>query len=127
MCDPKGKEREFHCRGERLPSFNQPRLLLALAKKHAHGYELIERLGSEGNNAPDPGNFYRMLRILEEDGLVSSTWDTENTGPARRVYQLTDQGLEYLHAWAVSLQQIHHFLDRFLSEYRTLFSEKGSE
>jgi len=28
----------------------------------------MERLSQEGLAAPDPGNFYRMLRSLEEDG-----------------------------------------------------------
>jgi poly-beta-hydroxybutyrate-responsive repressor len=106
---------------ERVPNFALPRLLLELAKKTSHGYELIERLGQEGNPTPDPGNFYRMLRSLEEEGLVCSTWDTQNSGPARRVYELTDQGREFLHAWAVTINQTHQSLGRFLSDYETLF------
>jgi len=127
MCENQGKSGDFHCRGERIPSFVQPRLLLALAKKSAHGYELIERLSGEGNNAPDPGNLYRVLRMLEEDGVVCSTWDTQNSGPARRVYELTDQGLEYLHTWVAIIQQTHQSLGRFLSDYHTLLSENRSE
>jgi PadR family transcriptional regulator PadR len=124
MCDnSKSRSVECHCKVERVPNFAQPRLLLELAKKTAHGYELIERLGQEGNAAPDPGNFYRILRSLEEDGMVCSTWDTQNTGPARRIYELTDKGLEFLHTWAVTIQQTQKSLDRFLSEYRTLFHE----
>jgi len=109
------------CKVERVPNFAQPRLLLELAKKTSHGYELIERLGQEGNASPDPGNFYRMLRSLEEEELVCSTWDTQNSGPARRVYELTDQGMEFLHAWAITINQTHQSLVRFLSEYETLF------
>lgn len=111
------------CKVERVPNFTQPRLLLELAKKPAHGYELIERLGQEDSSSPDPGNFYRLLRSLEEDGLVCSTWDTETSGPARRVYELTDQGMEYLHAWAVTINQTRGSLDRFISEYETLFKK----
>ena len=122
MCDDKKSgSGECHCKVERVPNFAQPRLLLELAKKASHGYELIERLGHEGDSAPDPGNFYRMLRSLEEDGLVCSTWDTQNSGPARRVYELTDQGMELLHAWAATIHQTHQSLDRFLSDYETLF------
>jgi PadR family transcriptional regulator PadR len=122
MCDDKksGSD-ECRCKVERVPNFAQPRLLLELAKKTSHGYELIERLGQEGSAAPDPGNFYRMLRSLEEDGLVCSTWDTQNSGPARRVYELTDQGMEFLHCWAITISQTHQSLDRFLSDYKTLF------
>ena len=112
---------ECHCKVERVPNFALPRLLLELAKKTSHGYELIERLGQEGNPTPDPGNFYRMFRSLEEEGLVCSTWDTQNSGPARRVYELTDQGREFLHAWAVTINQTYQSLGRFLSDYETLF------
>jgi PadR family transcriptional regulator, regulatory protein PadR len=52
---------------------------------------LIERLSQEGAAGPDPGNFYRTQRSLEEEGLVCSTWDTQNTGPARRVFEWADQ------------------------------------
>ena len=128
MCaEDQGKSSTFLCRGGRVPSFIQPRLLLALAKKPAHGYELIERLSGEGNNAPDPGNFYRVLRVLEEDGVVSSAWDTQNPGPARRVYELTDQGLEYLHTWIAIVEQTHQSLGRFLSDYHALFSGNKDE
>jgi PadR family transcriptional regulator PadR len=122
MCEnDKSASGECHYKVERVPNFALPRLLLELAKKPSHGYELIERLGQEGNATPDPGNFYRMLRSLEEDELVCSTWETQNSGPARRVYELTDQGMEFLHAWAATIHQTHQSLDRFLSDYETLF------
>jgi len=121
MCDQHSGEGECHCKVERVPNFAQPRLLLELAKKPSHGYELIEHLGHADNLSPDPGNFYRMLRSLEEEGLVCSTWDTQNSGPARRVYELTDQGREFLHTWAVIIHQTRQSLDRFMSEYESLF------
>lgn len=122
MCDhhPQG-EGACPCKVERVPNFVQPRLLLELARKPAHGYELIEHLGQEGGATPDPGNFYRMLRSLEEEGLVCSTWDTQNSGPARRIYELTAQGVEFLHAWAVTIRQTQQSLERFLDDYKTLF------
>jgi PadR family transcriptional regulator len=127
MCSDKHcKDENCRCKADRVPNFAQPRLLLELAKKPAHGYELIEHLSQEGVAAPDPGNFYRMLRALEEDGLVRSTWDTQNTGPARRVYELTDQGVEFLHAWAATVSQTHQLLDRFLADYETLYPKQRS-
>lgn len=125
MCESGHSENQTcHCKVERVPNFAQPRLLIELAKKPAHGYELIEHLSQEDNLAPDPGNFYRVLRTLEDEGLVCSTWDTQNSGPARRVYEVTDQGLEYLHAWAVILRRTHQALGQFLADYETLFTQK---
>jgi len=103
----------------------QPRLLLQLTQKPAHGYELMEALSAAADDpAPDPGTLYRTLRGLEEDGLVRSTWETGDSGPARRVYELTDQGIEYLHAWAASIRATRARLDRFLAEYEQQFQEK---
>jgi poly-beta-hydroxybutyrate-responsive repressor len=107
--------------------FVQPWLLLLLLQKPAHGYELMDRL-AQGEETPDtdPGFLYRTLRQLEEDGLVRSSWDTEGRGPARRLYEVTPEGVEYLHAWAVNIRQTRQRLDRFLTEYERHFrSEEG--
>jgi poly-beta-hydroxybutyrate-responsive repressor len=100
--------------------------LLQLAQKPAHGYELLELFGQiDDETTPDPGSMYRTLRVFEEEGLVRSNWDTSGSGPARRIYSLTDQGIEYLHAWAVKLQKVRQNLDRFLVEYETHFSDES--
>lgn len=123
MCENHHAERAgCRCAGGRLRGMIQPRLLLSLAQRNSHGYELIETLTQEGNS-PDPGSLYRTLRSLEDDGLVRSSWDTSNAGPARRVYELTDQGLKYLHIWAVDMRKIRQQLDDFLVEYQSFFKE----
>jgi DNA-binding PadR family transcriptional regulator len=77
--------------------------------------------GKADEPAPDPGTLYRTLRTLEEDGLVRSAWETADPGPARRVYEVTDQGIQYLHAWAVSIRGTRAQLGRFLDEYEQQF------
>jgi len=109
------------CHGGRVRGFVRPRLLLQLSKKPAHGYELMEALGSEDFPTPDPSTLYRTLRQFEEEGLVHSTWDTGCGGPARRVYKLTNQGLKHLHAWAVNIRMTRERLTQFLTEYETRF------
>ncbi len=107
--------------GSRLPSFMQPWLLLLLSQGSAHGYELMERL-TRDDDLPgiDPGLLYRTLRQFEEDGLVLSSWATEGSGPARRIYEITQEGIEFLHAWAVNVASAHRRLGRFLKEYEKL-------
>ena len=112
--------------GGRVRGFIQPWLLLLLAQRPAHGYDLMDRLGQlEDTPEADPGFLYRTLRQFEEDGLVRSTWDTEGGGPARRVYALTNEGREYLHAWAVNIRRTRERLDRFLAEYESQFHAEG--
>jgi DNA-binding PadR family transcriptional regulator len=40
------------------------------------------------------------LRTLEVNGHVTSTWDTDAAGPARRVYSLTKSGQAHLQEWS---------------------------
>jgi PadR family transcriptional regulator PadR len=126
MCEGGRKAAEgCRCQGSRMRGFVQPRLLLQLVKKPAHGYELMEALSATADDpTPDPGTLYRTLRSLEEDGLVRSAWETGPSGPARRVYELTDQGVEYLHAWAASIRGTRAQLDRFLAGYEEQFEIK---
>jgi PadR family transcriptional regulator, regulatory protein PadR len=99
----------------------QPRLLMQLAKQPTHGYDLMGILGADADSSPDPGNLYRVLRSIEEEGLVQSNWDTEGVGPARRVYEITDLGLEYLHAWSIIIRKTRQQLDNFLTDYESHF------
>jgi PadR family transcriptional regulator PadR len=103
--------------GGQIRSFLQPQILLLLTEKPAHGYELMERLEEVDGAGADPGLLYRTLRQFEDEGLVRSAWDTEGRGPARRVYEITDEGQDYLHAWAINIRRTRERLERFLAEY----------
>ena len=104
----------WHVRG-RIERFVEPALLLLFAERPAHGYELIEPVSEllPGERI-DMGNLYRVLRALEEDGLVRSEWDADEPGPAKRMYELTPAGHELLRAWAKALQQTQLVVDAFL-------------
>ena len=123
------KPEPVHCcaPGGRVRGFIQPWLLLLLAQGPAHGYELMDQLGRD-ENVPlaDPALLYRTLRQFEEDGLVSSDWDTGGTGPARRVYQITEKGREYLRAWAENIEHMRVRLKHFMEEYRKYLA-RGQE
>ena len=84
-----------------------------------HGYELIERLPEvAGNDAKvDVGNLYRLLRGLEEEGVVTSEWSADLPGPAKRTYELTDEGRALLDRWAESLREAQGVLSSFLERY----------
>jgi len=129
MCDHPRDNHHGHggcrCPEGRVRRFLQPQLLLLLVQKSGHGYDLMERLARDTDApAADPGLLYRTLRQLEDDGLVRSSWDTEGHGPARRLYEVTPEGMEYLRAWAVNIRQTRQQLDRFLSEYETYLQEE---
>jgi PadR family transcriptional regulator, regulatory protein PadR len=103
----------------RVERFVEPALLLLLRERPMHGYELLERLpeltGEEVR--VDVGNLYRVLRALEEEGIVSSEWSADLPGPAKRTYELTAAGRRLLDRWAEALRDAQGVIDGFLTRY----------
>jgi poly-beta-hydroxybutyrate-responsive repressor len=104
----------------RIERFVEPALLLLLSEGPLHGYDLLERVTelTGESRGLDLGNLYRVLRAMEADGLVSSEWHAELQGPAKRVYELTDDGREVLARWADALASARSEIDAFLASYR---------
>lgn len=98
-------------------NFLRPCLLLLLREQAAHGYDLLERLRPLGFERDDPGGLYRTLRALEDERLVRSTWESSESGPDRRIYELTRAGMEELHVAAATLDCTRDLLGLFLSRY----------
>lgn len=66
-------------------------VLSALVHGHAYGFEILDVTGLR------PGTVYPVLRRMEEEGLVESSWEDAGTAraegrPARRNYRLTRAG-----------------------------------
>jgi PadR family transcriptional regulator PadR len=109
-----------HARVER---FTEPALLLLLSERPAHGYELLERLPAlTGGRRVEMGNLYRLLRSLEEEGIVSSEWDASAPGPAKRRYALTADGVRLLRHWSDALAETAKRIEAFIERY-----ERGEE
>lgn len=106
-------------------NFMIPVLLLLLKDWNAHGYELMQKLVQFGFQTVDQGNFYRLLRQLEKDELVTSEWDTTASGPAKRIYSITTAGEQYLDIWAGSLEQYQKMLEQFFNMYSNFFTPPG--
>lgn len=108
---------------EEVPSglprnYLRPCLLLLLAEGTAHGYELLDQVAALGLDKVDPGGLYRCLRAMDEEGLVRSSWEPSSSGPARRTYELTDEGHEWLHVVAGSLAEVQRSLATYRRRYQ---------
>lgn len=72
-----------------------PTLIMAvLADSPSHGYAIARHIEAESGNLLQlrEGSLYPALRTLEGQGWVESAWETLESGPARKVYTLTDSG-----------------------------------
>ncbi|MER2000912.1 MAG: poly-beta-hydroxybutyrate-responsive repressor [Lysinibacillus sp.] len=102
-------------------NFLIPIMLLHLRDWNSHGYELMEKVMQFGVESVDQGNFYRLLRQLEKDALVTSEWNVTSGGPAKRIYSITEAGEQYLEMWAGSLSYYQKMLDQFFNLYNPFF------
>lgn len=96
----------------------RPSLLLLMHEGPAHGYDLLERLQAYGVSGLDPSIIYRILREMEDDGLITSFWEEKETqGPPRRVYSLTAAGDGALQVYLGDLKQTRDRIDHLIQQY----------
>jgi PadR family transcriptional regulator len=100
-----------------LYRFVEPVLLLMLEEKgQSYGYDLLGNLAEYAftDGEIEKAVVYRTLRRLEQNGYITSDWETEAPGPARRVYKVTRQGERHLKEWAQVLEKVAHSMSRFV-------------
>ena len=70
--------------------------------------EIAKRIGIEGPTLT------RMLDALEAEGLVASRWEVQASGPARKVYALTETGQQELARRALTWREFADAVERVL-------------
>ncbi len=101
-------------------------LLAYLRQWNAYGYQLVQELGKAGMENFDSTTVYRTLRQLEKTGLVSSFWDTSESGPARRMYAITKAGETFLDLFLDVFTRYQKILQSALDSLDNLDSNAGS-
>lgn len=70
-------------------------ILLVLRRGPAYSSDLIRCL-KEAQLIVVEGTLYPLLTRLKKDGLLAYTWQESTSGPPRKYYSLTIEGLEAL-------------------------------
>ena len=83
-------------------------ILRLLSDQPSYGYQLIKTMEQRlaGGYTPSAGVIYPTLTLLEEEGLATSTLENN-----KKVYSLTEQGIEYLEANKVQIGQLFERLE----------------
>ncbi|MCD6426874.1 MAG: helix-turn-helix transcriptional regulator [Caldisericaceae bacterium] len=92
--------------------------LASLAEKPSYGYSLVEKLEEYGVDSSfvPYGAAYRILRNMEVEGLVVSKWDTSGSGPAKRIYEITDNGFQFLRDWVKVSKKNLELMEKILNK-----------
>ena len=88
--------------------------VLSQLKKPQYGYSLIQSLSDKGLQI-EQNTLYPLLRRLEKQGLVDSSWSVEEARP-RRYYQLSEFGGEILKALTAEWRQMNVIMENLLNE-----------
>lgn len=91
-------------------------VLAAIESGASYGYAMIRQISDKTGGAIDlpEGTIYPTLHRLENNGLISSQWQTAPSGRKRRTYSLTNPGRESLREkcdqWKIFAQAIDMML-----------------
>jgi len=89
--------------------------VLAKLRQSAYGYNLIAELSKTG--IPIEANtLYPLLRRLESQGLLESTWNTTDGAKPRKYYATTNFGKEVLSELKKHWQEVVGNMNNFLEE-----------
>jgi DNA-binding PadR family transcriptional regulator len=94
-------------------------VLLLLAERAAHGWELSERLQEVfplPQSLPDISTLYRALADLEAQGAVRSEL-APGDGGGRKVYELTEVGWDLITFWEAQFKEERAGLVRLLERF----------
>ena len=97
------------CSGNTLDRLVRPSVMAVLARhpEGLHGYALTQQLSGLAifhEIPPDTTGLYRVLKAMELEGYLESNWQIDTSGPARKVYTLTQPGWGCLQQWLGTLQ-----------------------
>ena len=109
------------CEGHTLDRLLQPTVMALLSEGPRHGYELVERLSESpllAGTKPNDTGVYRLLKLLEEQGLVRHELTESRSGPSKRVYELTDSGRGCLDKWIETLDGYHRAIAELVAMMR---------
>ena len=90
-----------------------PLAVLSMLGENKYGYALINDLEECGIKI-DQGTLYPMLRRLEGQGLLESSWVVEGTRP-RRYYKISAEGSKVLKLLTDEWRHLNDLIEQLLA------------
>jgi PadR family transcriptional regulator, regulatory protein PadR len=91
-------------------------LLQLLNERDMYGYELVKELDKRSDHSLQvkEGTLYPALHKLEKQEYIEFYWQEQEKGPARKYYQITEEGREVLIEKTEEWQQFVHVMNKVI-------------
>lgn len=86
-------------------------VLMSLEGEAGHGYLLLERIRTTGYSAITGSTLYPLLARFEEKGWVQHRWEHAASGPARKIFSVTDAGRQQIDVLLDEWERVRTMLD----------------
>ncbi len=106
------------CKRVVVENFFEPCVLTLLMQKSSYGYELKNDLDKRCSCQVDIGNLYRSLAKLQKNKFVLKSKVASEAGPAKQVYEITEQGRKLLGEWIDELKDEVKIINKLISNYK---------
>jgi PadR family transcriptional regulator PadR len=81
-------------------------ILMVLSKKEAYPSDIIDELKTAKLIVVE-GTLYPLLTRLKNDGLLRYNWVESTSGPPRKYYALTEEGITFLNELKVTWNELY--------------------
>ena len=91
-------------------------ILSMINKQPTYGYELSLRLQQFGLSDVSEGSIYPILLRLQKEKLIEGVMEKSDTGPKRKYYHLTPDGIQALEDFIYHWEAIKQPVDRIMDQ-----------
>ncbi len=104
-------------------------LLCELIEGPNYGYELMSKLEAYGIKEEDVNisTLYRCLNKLEDSKLINSSWEESESGPNKKVYNITRDGIGELKNIISFIEDRKKILENVMKRYENINIKNWSE
>lgn len=116
------------CKGTYFDKLIQPAVLVVLSEGPSYGLEILNKIQERSitaGGAPDAAGFYRMLKKMEESGLMTAEWVFNgDSNKPRKMLTITEDGIRCISNWRESLVEYRESIDHIINAIDKIPAER---
>lgn len=93
-------------------------VLALLKKREAYPSDLLTEL-KKAELIVVEGTLYPLLNRLKNDGLLTYRWEESKSGPPRKYYKLTSEGIRFHKELTTSWNEVRNAVEKINTENQT--------